>query len=212
MAPKARLKKVDYVEAAFRIFTRSGAEGTTVRALGDELGVDATAVYRHFRNKDALIIAMVGMLLEAELNGTPLEGAPGEKLRTVARVARSVLMTYPELAHALANASEGVSQPTTMTKVSIASLEELGYRGDELVIRYQALESSVIGSCLFDGGSAPRHFVIRVDRYRCFEDAAFSGAARSTEAVEHLTNKGYDFMIEALVDRIVAEAPVNSKK
>jgi len=209
MGTRPRLQKMDYVEAAFRVFERSGAEGTTVRALGEELGVDATAVYRHFRNKDALIIAMVGMLLEAEVAGTIVTGTPAERIFAVGRAERSVMMQYPELSHALANATEGSSPPTEITKVVIAALEELGYKGDELVIRYQALESLAIGASLFDGGSAPRHYIIRGDRYRSFDQPAFTGAARSSEAVEHLTSQSFELVLSALIGKIVADAPAS---
>ena len=42
-----------------RLVEKEGPQALTLRRLGDALGVDATALYRHFRNKvDTFVVEM----------------------------------------------------------------------------------------------------------------------------------------------------------
>lgn len=50
------------LETAREIFHEEGIGALTLRRLGAELGVDATAMYRHFRNKAALLTALINEL------------------------------------------------------------------------------------------------------------------------------------------------------
>ena len=43
------------LDAARRMFVRHGYEATTMRAIADEIEYTPTAIYHHFRNKDALL-------------------------------------------------------------------------------------------------------------------------------------------------------------
>src|SRR6476659_3324067 len=70
-----RLDRARIVDAALTIAARDGAPAVTMRRLGTELGVDATAFYRHFRTKDDLVAAMAERLLERELEAIDLSGS-----------------------------------------------------------------------------------------------------------------------------------------
>jgi AcrR family transcriptional regulator len=48
------------LQAAVRTIQRQGVEGLTLRAVGDDLGVSRSALYRHFADKDALLAAVAG--------------------------------------------------------------------------------------------------------------------------------------------------------
>ncbi len=48
------------VEAAARVFARSGLAGATTRAIADEAGVNEVTLFRHFQTKDRLLAAVVG--------------------------------------------------------------------------------------------------------------------------------------------------------
>ena len=56
MGRPARLSRDAICDAAMELLGQSGAADFTLRSLGRELGVDATAVYRHFEDKDDLLI------------------------------------------------------------------------------------------------------------------------------------------------------------
>jgi AcrR family transcriptional regulator len=59
------------VAAAFRVADARGIEGLTFQALGAELQAHPTAIYRHFRSKDDLILALVDALHAESLEGLP---------------------------------------------------------------------------------------------------------------------------------------------
>jgi len=45
--------------AAERIYQREGPSGLTLRSVASAVGVTPMAIYRHFRDKDALVQALV---------------------------------------------------------------------------------------------------------------------------------------------------------
>ncbi len=62
-------RRADILAAAARLFAQRGYHGTTIGDLGSALGLTGPALYRHFRNKEALLAEMLldisGRLLEA---------------------------------------------------------------------------------------------------------------------------------------------------
>ena len=69
------------LEAARRLFVRDGYEGTTMRGIAAEIGYTATAIYHHFKDKDALVAELATMdfhalshaLLKAGSASDPIE-------------------------------------------------------------------------------------------------------------------------------------------
>ena len=43
------------LDAARRMFVQQGYEGTTMRAIAAKIGYTPTAIYHHFKDKDALV-------------------------------------------------------------------------------------------------------------------------------------------------------------
>ena len=82
---------------------RSGIDGLTMRALARELDVDPMAVYRHVRDKDALLGAMCDQLL-AELDPFDLDAPWEPQVRRLAEQVRGRLVAQPALLPALAGA------------------------------------------------------------------------------------------------------------
>jgi TetR/AcrR family transcriptional regulator, tetracycline repressor protein len=56
--PQANLDRQTVVRAALRLLDRRGLDGLTVRRLAGELGVQAPALYWHFKNKEELLEEM----------------------------------------------------------------------------------------------------------------------------------------------------------
>jgi AcrR family transcriptional regulator len=60
------------LQAALRTIQKHGVHALTLRAVGEDLGVSRTALYRHFSDKAALLAAVAGegfRLLRLELHG-----------------------------------------------------------------------------------------------------------------------------------------------
>jgi AcrR family transcriptional regulator len=68
------------VEAAVRTIQKHGVHALTLRAVGEELGVSRSALYRHFTDKAALLAAVAGegfRMLRLELLGAWERGGRG---------------------------------------------------------------------------------------------------------------------------------------
>ena len=60
---RPQLDVTTILEAALRLSGSGNPEPLTVRSLGNELGADPTAIYRHFRDKDELVHAVLDRLV-----------------------------------------------------------------------------------------------------------------------------------------------------
>ena len=60
--PRPRLTRERVLETAVARADAGGLEALSMRKLGQELGVEAMALYHHFANKDALVDAMVDVV------------------------------------------------------------------------------------------------------------------------------------------------------
>ena len=68
--PRGTLSQELIIEAAFRVADSAGMDKLTFQALGRELSAHPTAIYRHFRNKDELLLALIDALHEEALANT----------------------------------------------------------------------------------------------------------------------------------------------
>jgi AcrR family transcriptional regulator len=57
-------RQFEIIQAAGKILTASGVSGLTIKNLAKEMGFAESAIYRHFDSKEAIIIAMLGFLVE----------------------------------------------------------------------------------------------------------------------------------------------------
>ncbi|HEY2029285.1 MAG TPA: TetR/AcrR family transcriptional regulator [Myxococcales bacterium] len=55
---KLHLPHIQIASAAFHIYAAEGPKGMTMRKIAAAVGVRASALYRHFRNKDAILDAV----------------------------------------------------------------------------------------------------------------------------------------------------------
>jgi AcrR family transcriptional regulator len=69
--PRGTLSPELIIKAAFRVADSTGMDKLTFQSLGSELSAHPTAIYRHFRNKDELLLALIDALHEEALAQTP---------------------------------------------------------------------------------------------------------------------------------------------
>lgn len=198
---RATLTREDFLQAAFRLADANGLPALTMRALGDHLGVDPTAVYRHFPSRERLVDAMLDRILaEAALNPGP-NLSPRERAVSIARNARQAFRAHPNIAGALASATGDFPSGLTITRLMVSALREMGLRGEHLVRMYQTFEGYILGSSVFDTGGYPETFQIRQARYRFLGEPEFTEVATSAENVERVTEDAYLDTIDILLDR-----------
>lgn len=94
-----KLERGEVVRTAIRLLDEVGLEGLTLRRLAKELGVQAPALYWHFKNKQELLDHMVSeMARSAENENRPVEGQSWDEwLVDRARWMRDGLLTHRDL-------------------------------------------------------------------------------------------------------------------
>lgn len=95
------LKRADVIEGALNLLDDEGLDALTLRGLGKRLGVRASALYRHFPSKEALLDAMAEAVLEGVADD--LEGDDwSERFRCLARRLRQALLAHRDGARLVA--------------------------------------------------------------------------------------------------------------
>jgi AcrR family transcriptional regulator len=141
------------VAAALALANASG--DFSMRALGQRLRVDPMAIYRHFRDKDALLEAMVDAAL-ADFEAPPADaGDPVERLRQMGIGFRRALMAHPGVALRVATTRPVLGPHTlALTEACVALLTELGLGQGEAIQAYSALVRYITGVA---GAEQPVH-------------------------------------------------------
>ena len=96
--------------AARTLYLERGPEAVTMRAVAERVGVTATALYRHFPDKDALLKEVVGegsRLLGSHLFRALEASTPLERLRATALAYLDFAVDQPQAYRALFDPTEG---------------------------------------------------------------------------------------------------------
>lgn len=203
MATRRTLEQKDFIDAATAFLVDHPLPQLTMRVLGDLLGVDATACYRHFRSKGELLTAMVDAMLGRALDSVADDDAePRRHLEAQCRALRRVLFEHPQLTAALVVSEGRMPNGLALNRRTIRDLRSMGLDGEDLVRASQAIESLTMGSATFDLAAAPHNMEIRAARYGAFEDQAFVALARSAAAVERIADEAFTAALRVLLDSI----------
>ena len=133
------------LEAAFRVVDADEANEITMSRLGNELGADPSAMYRHFRNKDELLLAMADVMLQESLREY-VEGAePLENLRRMTWALRTSYLRRPGLARAVAWRFTGGEAEAASIRHMLRDMGALGYDENESIARVRALAEMTLG-------------------------------------------------------------------
>lgn len=117
--PRDTLSRQVILEAAERVAARDGLDAFTFQSLAKEVNAHPTSLYRHFRDKDQLVLELIDDL-RARSYGGRLEATDSwrEDLRTLARYVHEHLMRYPQFAVQMA--ARTTRRPTEFANVEFA--------------------------------------------------------------------------------------------
>jgi AcrR family transcriptional regulator len=140
---RAPLTRDRVLRTAIELADRGGVEALSMRKLGQELGVDAMALYRHIQNKDDLLDGIVEMIVgQIERAGPNADWKTA--LREQAMAARRVMLRHPWARRVLEERATG--GPTFLAYIEsvLATLLDGGFSID---VAHHALH--VLGSRIF---------------------------------------------------------------
>jgi AcrR family transcriptional regulator len=173
----------------------------TIRALGHELGVDSSTLYRHFPNKESLLDAMLDWLLaEVAALPDPPDATPRDCIVAMLSNVRQAFFDHAHLSATFVSASGNFPSGIILTRRISEHLHSMGLRGDALVRTYQMLEGYTLGTSVFDAGGAPDSWKTRQQRYRFVNSPDFDQAARTPENVQNISSDGFTRAIRLILD------------
>jgi AcrR family transcriptional regulator len=130
--------------AAVELADRGGIEALSMRKLGQGLGVDAMALYRHVRSKDDLLDGIVEMLVGQMDRPRPSE-AWKSALREQVMAARQVMLRHPWARRVLEE--RGTGGPASIGRVEsvLATLLDAGFSMEVAHHALHVLSSRIFG-------------------------------------------------------------------
>lgn len=144
---KTNLDRATIVAAALRLAARPGTIAISVRELGADLRSDPTAIYRHFRNKEALMRALLDDVFAMSL--AQITAPPEDWRGRLTQLASSTLdlfTTYPAIAvEATVLTTDGPAE-LDIVELMLDAFSRAGLSGDELVRHYALLSSHVLST------------------------------------------------------------------
>ena len=142
---RATLSREIILDAAFRVVDADESNDLTMSLLGRELDADPSAVYRHFRNKDELLLAMADVMIEEQIAAYVEGDAPVENLRRMIWSLRRTYLRRPGLARSVYYRFTGGAAEATCVRVMIDNVRELGYDEAGAVAAVRALAEMALG-------------------------------------------------------------------
>jgi AcrR family transcriptional regulator len=147
-ARRAPLDRGAIVDAAQRILDVDGLSGLTMRRIGTELGVDPAAIYRHFRNKDALVVALADRAFSSLPDPDP--ALPWQqRLRALLWSALRLYRGSPDFAIALSHQPDDTPGLERIAELCLEILAEAGLAPRERAVAYQVITNHAVGSGLY---------------------------------------------------------------
>jgi AcrR family transcriptional regulator len=148
----AGLSRERVLEAAVALVDRAGLDALTMRALAEELGVEAMSLYRYVSSKDDLLDGVHARIL-GELAVPERAGPWREVLRDLARAFRSVLEAHPNALLLFATRPAVAPGSVALLERTLRLLFDAGF-GDDALHAVQAGISFVVGHTLWRVGAA----------------------------------------------------------
>ena len=144
--PRHSLTGERILNEALALVDEAGLDALTTRALGQRLGVDPTAVYRHFRNKDELVNALADRIIGS---GAPppasTDGSPRGQLRAACVALRRALLAHPAMTAIIVRRPPRGANTWAATEHTLGLLRQAGLDDGDAARAYQALLYYTLG-------------------------------------------------------------------
>ncbi|MFB9623018.1 TetR/AcrR family transcriptional regulator C-terminal domain-containing protein [Nonomuraea helvata] len=143
------LEKGTIVATALRLLNEVGLDGLTLRRLASELGVQAPALYWHFKGKQELLDAMAAAMMAAH-QSRPLLTEPAKWREWVADYAhtdRAMLNSYRDGAKLVAGTRPSPELFAAVERV-VAGLESAGFTAGDAMRGLSTVSGYVAGFVL----------------------------------------------------------------
>ncbi|MEW1695425.1 MULTISPECIES: TetR/AcrR family transcriptional regulator [unclassified Streptomyces] len=205
------------VDTALRLVARHGAEALSVRRLGAALGADPSALYRYFRNTDALLLALADELIGRAQEGWTATGDWREDLRSMGLRIHAGYLAYPQAAVLAAHRTTGRPHETRAVERILGILRTAGFP-DALAVRaYHAFVDQALAFAAQDAAA-----LALPEAAREADDAVWHAvygrlapdthphiAATFPLLAADMSGSGYPFALELMLGAVAALLPAD---
>ena len=211
--PRDSLSREVILDAALRIAERDGLDGLTFLALGQELEAHPTSVYRHFRDKDELVLEMIDELRARSYGLHEPSDDWRAALRSLARNIREHYLRYPRLAQQMSTRSTRRAIELGNVELTLDALARAGLDDDDAVlylrlfgnyVRAMASHEAAIGA--LDPDLRDKDFVRWQVDTAGLDPGVYPAVTRLASSLlpmddPRVFDLGLDVLIEAIADR-----------
>ena len=202
-----RLDRTTILDAALQVAARPGVADVRLSDIGEWVGADPTAVYRHFRGKPEVVAAAIDRLMGEIAGRIPAGATWREVLLAVAGDLFDTFSRYPAIGKHLADVRPVGDAELDLVERTLQALQDAGLHGDALVERYAALSgfstAYLAGACreLIGAGTAAADIPWLADADSlAVRHPVFAGYAERLGALDF--RSVYDAAIAVIVDSI----------
>jgi AcrR family transcriptional regulator len=193
---------------ALEIAETDGLAALTMRAIGERLGADPTAVYRYFPKKADLVAAMADRLFAA-LPVATTEGTWRERIEELTLAARALYREHPTLTTLLATSDETLESLVRVNETLVAALVEAGLDSRAAALFHQVIVASVLGAAVIDSswniGDDDERATLR-RAYAALPPKQYPALVANVDHLFPDADDVFDFTLQLVLDAIEATA------
>lgn len=166
MGRPAALHRDQIINVAAQLVAEQGAKALSARKLGELLGCDPSALYRHFANMGELE-REVGDLFLADVDVREAHGGDWRtSIRRICIDLRSVMLRQPRFAALVRSAPTRLENELLITDAMIRELLRGGLDEQQAAAAYHAIIELTVGSAAIDASLAIEPAATRTRLYR----------------------------------------------
>mgnify|MGYP000005708036 FL=1 len=218
--PRDSLNRSVIIEAGLAVVKREGLSGLTFQALGDELGAHATSVYRHFRDKDELLLEIIDSLRENSYGSDLVTtGDWRVDLRVMATQIRDHYLRYAPFAHEMSLRSTHRKNEFVNVEFALDALDRANLSPDDAVIYLRLIGNYVRAMSSFEASVTCLDPELRAKDYLQMKSASmtldqteFPHLVKSaTSLISFDDPRTFELGLNAILDAIEALGKKSSK-
>lgn len=213
--PRDSLNRETILAAAEELAAGGGFDALTFQAIGDKLQAHPTSIYRHFRDKDELLLELVDSLrARSYLDHLVASDDWLDDLRRHAQMIRAHYLRYPKFA--LEMAMRTTRRPTEFRNVEFAldAMHRGGIPDEEAVVLMRALGDFIRSAAsaeasyrALDPEVRQRDEVAWQVEYRQLDPEQYPNITRVADRLLNLGDPaGFDTALELMLEAIAGRA------
>lgn len=206
------------MQCALDLSEREGPSALSLRRLGKELGVDATAFYRYFRGKDDLILACMNRVVAMAYDDIAprAETLPWQDLlRDVADHSWRVSLAYPAIYSLAFARTTGGPGEQKMVEMLLSRLSGLGLDKATTVLLYRSYADTLLALCGSNAtvaqlapDIAAKDATAWARIYAVLPEATYPAARAHAAELATITDRTiFDAVIEGIIEMISRALP-----